>query len=557
MKRWPIGISDFRRIREEGYLFVDTSCFISEIWKEDAQTILVTRPRRFGKTLNLSMLSHFFDIRLKSAGLFKDLRIASDSLLMEQMNRVPTIFLSFKDIKDSDWDSALFHLKMVLSSLFQEFSPILLDVLGEPFLEKSFQSIVNLEAHVVQYKNALKTLIDLLFHKFQHPVLLLIDEYDVPIQSAWTNGYFDQMIDFMRVFLSAPLKDNPKLHKGVLTGIFRVAKESIFSGLNNLVPFTVLEDSFSAYFGFSPREVEWLVAQKWPQQQEKASQQLQQLQEWYNGYRFGQQTVYNPWSVINFLKANRLKPYWIHSSSNDLVIEQVEKNLRRHPTFRAEMERLLSGDSIEKVLDDATALREIDQSPSAIWTLFLFSGYLTPEAATLEQGKYRCTLRIPNEEVQLFFQDTISTWLTHPNPENLSRMLQDLLEGNAPGFANSLQQFALDTLSYYDLQIQSENTFHVLLLGLLAQLQSHFCIRSNRESGFGRYDILLEPRDPSLPGIVIEVKAGTHDLPKALEQIQEKQYTRELLSKGIKELFLVAIGTEGKKVEVLTSESQR
>jgi len=299
MKRLPIGISDFKELIENDYLFADTTPLIGEIYREQSKILLITRPRRFGKTLNMSMLGSFFDNTCQSVELFQGLEITQDEEVMKQINTYPVIFLSFKDIKDHVWEDSLKNIKSIISDLYKDKEDYLSELFEDDDIKTYYRSIVDKTATVVDYKNALKYLIEFLHKKYQKKVILLIDEYDVPIQSGWTNGYYDEIIDFMRVFLSAALKDNPNLFKGILTGIYRVAKESIFSGLNNLSVFTILNRDYTQYFGFTQEEVEKMLTILGYDQNEELKKGLR---EWYNGYHFGKDIIYNPWSVLNFLR---------------------------------------------------------------------------------------------------------------------------------------------------------------------------------------------------------------------------------------------------------------
>jgi len=381
-------------------------------------------------------------------------------------------------------------------------------------------------------------------------IILLIDEYDVPIQSAWTNGYYDEIIDFMRVFLSAALKDNPNLFKGVLTGIYRVAKESIFSGLNNLKAFTIMDNKYTNYFGFTETEIETILKSMDLQSNEEIKKGIRK---WYNGYRMGNNIIYNPWSVINYLYDHILKPYWINTSSNDLIISLVEKNMLERDSFREEIELLLSGNAIQKPIDEASALRDIENNPDAIWTLFLFSGYIT----TLEKVEsdfgvddvYACS--IPNKEVTRFFRKTVLQWLKKADRITIDRIAQNLINGKGEKFCESLKAYVRETLSYFDLKQEVENSYHMLLLGIFAQLQDSYIIRSNRESGLGRPDILLKAKDKKHYSAVIELKAESSQkaLDEAMRQIEEKDYVRELESEGYTRILKVALGVDGKSVE--------
>jgi len=549
MKRLPIGISDFREVIENDYFFVDTTNLIGELNRDSAKTVLITRPRRFGKTLNMSMINYFYDNTLRTEKLFKGLNISEDKEVMKGIHGYPTIFITFKDIKDMRWEDALQNIKYIISELYGKFEIELKDVFENETERQTYTKIINRNGSDVDYKQSLKILTSILKRKYDKPVLLLIDEYDVPIQSGWTYGYYDEVIDFMRVFLSGALKDNPNLFKGVLTGIYRVAKESIFSGLNNLKVYTILEEKYSEYFGFTEDEVDWILNELGKKEDENIRKGLR---EWYNGYSFGNNIIYNPWSVVNYLYDGILKAYWVNTSSNDLIIRLVEENLKRRESFREEMETIISGKALLKYVDDSSALREIDKIPNAIWSLFLFSGYLKAENVRVERGKYRCELKIPNEEVNIFFQDTVINWLNYAAyDERFTYMTKSLMAGDGEDFCKKLSQFAAETLSYYDIDIVAENTYHILLLGIFSQLQERYFIKSNRESGLGRYDILLKAKDKNNYSVVIEIKKGIEKLEEAIKQIEEKDYSRELISEGYDKILKVAIGADGKKVETL------
>ncbi len=400
-------------------------------------------------------------------------------------------------------------------------------------------------------QHSLYKLTEYLHRAYNKPVLLIIDEYDVPIQSGWTHGYYEDVIDFMRIFLSAALKDNPHLFKGIMTGIYRVAKESIFSGLNNLKVYTVLDRKYSEYFGFTESEIEWILLQL---EKEKDESVRAGLREWYNGYTFGGITVYNPWSVINYLYDGMLKPYWINTSSNDLIISLVEENLKRKEPFREELETLVSGGCIRKSIDDSSALRELKTDPNSIWSLFLFSGYLKAsgrktDPITLEEI-YDCS--IPNNEVMRFFRSTVVKWLERSKYGVLSDMVQPLVKGHSEEFTAKLKEFVQSTLSYYDIGKVPENAYHMMLLGMFSHLQGGYHVKSNRESELGRYDILLKAKDKDNYSVIIEIKKGIDKLEEAIAQIEQKDYAAELRSEGYTRIMKVAIGTGGKNIEVLT-----
>ncbi|MEA1884644.1 MAG: AAA family ATPase [Thermotogota bacterium] len=546
MKRLPIGISDFKKIIEYDYYFVDTTRMIGDIYRESANIVLITRPRRFGKTLNMSMLRYFYDNRIESSELFKSFAIAEDEEIMHEMNSYPVIYLTFKDVNNNTWDKTYDKLKNLLADLYKDFEEDLQEIFADSYTGQYCRKLLDGTASNVDYQNALKNLTRFLHKVYNKPVILIIDEYDVPIQSGWLNGYYDEIIDMMKGILSGALKDNPHLFKGVLTGIYRVAKESIFSGLNNLKIYTLLKERYHQYFGFTEKEITKILKVLGL---EENGRLVSDLQAWYDGYKFGGKKVYNPWSVLNYLYDKELQPYWIGTSSNDLIITLIDKNLKDDAEFRAEIETLIAGDAIEKTINESAALRDIEYSVDAIWALFLFSGYLKPDTQTLTMGKYECALKIPNEEVMVFFRDTVTTWLNKAGRRILSDMTKPLLQGNAKVFCEKLEKYVLETLSYYDIQEEAENTYHILILGMFAHLSDDYVIRLNRESGLGRYDICLKAKDKKNYSAIIEIKARTVGTEKALEQIEEKDYTRELESAGYKRIMKLAIGVDGKKIK--------
>lgn len=563
MKRIPIGVSDFRELIESDYYYVDTTNMIGEIYREPSKITLITRPRRFGKTLNMSMLRYFFDNQMDSHTLFEAFTISKDKEIMREINGYPVIYLTFKNINDSTWGDCEAHLHNLFSEIFKEKESELKSLLADKDIEFYFRKIVRKTANKVEYKDALKNLTEYLYKIYNKPVFLIVDEYDVPIQYGWSNGYYEEIIDFMKGTLSGVLKDNSCLFKGVLTGIYRVAKESIFSGLNNLKVFSLLKEKYSEYFGFTEEEIEKLLI---AMNKDSDNEFRQNLKEWYDGYQFGGKTIYNPWSVMNYFSDSELKPYWINTSSNDLIKSLIENNLKDDQDFRKAIESLIAGESIEKTIDSPAALRDIEFSKKAIWALFLFSGYLKPESQILNRGKYDCRLKIPNEEVLIFFQDTIIEWLERGSGTSISNITRPLLKGDAELFCNNLKNYVRNTLRYYwsfketpgsfenktpDLQGEPENSYHLILLGMFSHLSNNYWILSNRESGEGRYDICLKAKDKKHFSAIIEVKASSEKVDDALKQIVDKDYTRELENEGYTNIIRLAIGVDGKDVETV------
>src|SRR6056297_76571 len=581
MKRLPIGISDFEELVKNNYYFVDTTRMIGDIYRDGSKILLLTRPRRFGKTLNMSMLSYFFDNRKKTPELFEGLAVADDAEVMGALNGYPTLFITFKDIKDRYWETTEMKLKNLISKLYNDFYDSIKSVLRPGIEIKTYENIINKESHIAEYQDSLKNLTEYLYRAYQKPVILIIDEYDVPIQSGWSNGYYEDVIDFMQGLLSGALKDNSFLFKGVLTGIYRVAWDSvnqseslgiskgeiplpsIFSGLNNLSVLTVFDEDYATYFGFTETEVERLLNAF-----DVNAEERENIKRWYNGYIFGGHVVYNPWSVLNYLRYKDLMPYWVNTSSNNLIQEIIDTKMKEKERFRDDIEQLIIGESIEKSIDDSSALRELRTKPNAIWTLFLFSGYLKPETKVLKAGKYECMLKIPNEEVMVFFKDTVLEWLSIQDPDIFYDMAESLTHGDGEQFCEELKSFVLGALSYYDIKSEPENTYHMILLGMFAHLTGGYWILSNRESGKGRFDVCLKAKDKNDYSAVIEIKANNTDgtgsliressnlshLSPGMEQIEDKAYVQDLVSQGYTRILKVSLAVDGKDIETLVDK---
>ncbi len=551
--RFPIGESDFRLLRREGYTYVDKSLFIEEVIESAARVLLLPRPRRFGKTLNLSMLRYFLEKSTEDRrDLFVGLQVEQSKSTQAHFQKYPVIFLTLKDAKQDTWDTCQKKIRELLSNLYKEHD-YLLDVnqLSEDEREL-FTAIIKKEASISDCDSALYNLSKYLhaYHK-QAPVVL-IDEYDSPLHAAFDKGYYEPALSFFRTLLSAVLKDNPHLAKGVLTGILRVTRESIFSGLNNLAVFTLLDHPFSRWFGFTEKEVEELVTQS------NLTHMLPEIQRWYNGYLFGKTTVYNPWSVIRYLDnpEDGLKPYWAATASNTLIRHAL---FQRPGNVRAQIEVLLQGGCLEKRIDENIIMQDIPVSEDALWNFLLFSGYLKIKELFQKVNRRFALLCIPNLEVMEDFQAMTERWfaeLFRPT-EDLRAFFQSLLEGNSERVKTRLQEILLESLSYHDLA--AEVAYHTFMLGLLANLSSDYEVLSNREAGFGRYDVLLSPREKNRPGVVIELKAlskepseaeVTQMMDQALHQMETKQYAQAVKAKQPSSLHGYAMVFSGKQVWV-------
>lgn len=532
MRKIGIGVSDFKDIIEQEYFYVDKTKFIEEISENGAIVQLITRPRRFGKTLNMSMLRYFYDISGKDANrkLFKNLYI-ENSATIEEQGKYPVIFISFKDIKALTIEEMYSQVRTLISEIYDNYKFLRenLDERDRVIFDKIWT-----EDKSGNYFNSLKQLAKYLKEYYNQDVILLIDEYDTPMVSAYENGYYDEIKSFFTGLFGSALKENPALKKAVLTGIMRISKENIFSGLNNIRVNTILESDFSQYFGLTEKEVENSLVEY------GLEARLDEVQKWYNGYIFGGVRVYNPFSITNFLDRKKIMPYWVNTSSNSLINKVLKE---ANSSIFEELSRLFQGETINKTIDIYSNFNELN-SPEQIWYLLTNSGYLTP-VEEIDFGKY--SIRIPNEEVHYFFErDFISHFLG--SIDNFDKTLEYLLSGDLEDFSYELESIMESNVSCFDFTSKSkESHYHVFILGMLLGLRRKYYIHSNREGGRGRYDLVVEPMDKSKNGLVIEFKVARSkeellsSSEEALKQIEEKNYTRELKLRGIKRVVLVGI----------------
>jgi hypothetical protein len=554
MKKIPIGLSDFKKLIEEDYLFVDKSILIKDFWESEAETILVPRPRRFGKTLNLSMVKYFFSKGTEdNSYLFKGLNIEEHTDIMKLQGKYPVIYLSFKDEKHSNFDNLREGLSSIFSRLFIEHEYCLNNSKLRNIERSYYIDVIEKRASIVDLSNALKALSIYLYNYYEKKVIILIDEYDVPIQAAYVNGYYTQIIEFMRNMLSGAFKDNNVLQKAMITGILRVDRESIFSGLNNLKVESILSYNFSDKFGFTETEIEKLASDY------KVSTELDNIKQWYNGYYFGDTTIYNPWSILNYLSSPKsgLKPYWINTSSNDLVNLLLAKGSE---DIKKELELLISGDSITKIIDENIVMDDIDKSSNKLWSFLLFTGYLKAKEAYRKDEDIFYYLSIPNREVRSLYKNIIEHWFLDTLTEsNYNTMLNSLVNGDLKIFGKLFRQFVLKSISYFDVGgFEGEKVYHAFVLGMLISLNDSHEVLSNRESGYGRYDVMIVPKDINKLGIVIEFKKLDPDDDEGLEetgeialkQIKDKKYATTLESRGIKNIMEMAIVFKGKEVYI-------
>jgi hypothetical protein len=512
-KKLAIGIDDFKKIISEDYYFVDKSLFIKEIINEEAQTIFIPRPRRFGKTLNLSMLKYFLtnENREKNRDLFRELKIYKEKEFCHQ-GKYPVIHLSFKDIKETNWENCYNKVKYIIQTLYRSYSYIM-DSLDE-FDREDFRAIAKGDANQSIYESSLKFLSQILSKYYNEEVYILIDEYDQPIVSSYTNEYYKEGISFFRNLYSAALKDNQYLRKGVLTGILRISKESIFSGLNNLYVDSLVQNRFN-YFGLTEEEVKEIL------EKYRMSYELEEVKEWYNGYVFGKETVYNPWSIINYIKNKELKAYWVNTSSNDLIKELLSNISKINYD---ELIKLINGKDIEIYIEENITFETLDNA-TTIWNLMLYSGYLT--LTTKNRVKF------VNKEVKNFYIEIFKKLASNNEVIEFHKLLNYLINKDIENFKMLLKELFMKALSYYDIGTE-EKYYHNLMLGIVFGLEDRYIIHSNREYGTGRVDLLLKSKDGKLPNYIFEFKVSYKEenlkelAKKALEQIEEKKYDIEI-----------------------------
>ena len=540
MKKIPIGIDDFKKIRENNYYYIDKTNFIEEIGKNVGKTLLFTRPRRFGKTLNMSMLKYFFDIKNKEENkkLFQNLYIEKSDFFEEQ-GAYPVVYISLKGIKADTWESSFFLIKSLISSIYNEFEYIR-EKLNESQLE-SFNKIW-LKKDDGEYRNALKNLTSFLYEYYKKEVILLIDEYDSPLINAYEHGYYDEAIVFFQVFYGEALKTNPYLRMGIMTGIIRVIKAGIFSDLNNLKVYSILEKEYSDFYGFTQEEVEKALKNF------NIEYELPEVKAWYDGYRFGNSDVYNPWSILNFIQLEELRPYWIETSGN-FLINDILKNVSTE-TIEI-LEHLFNGISMEENISgnsDLSVLMREDE----IWELLLFSGYLTIDEKIGESYEDIYTLRLPNREVKEFFRKKFID--VNFGESTFRKSMEALKKNNIKDFEKYLQNILLKSTSFHD--TKSEIFYHGLILGMMFYLDRDYIVKSNEESGLGRYDVSIEPRNKNNRAYILEFKVtkNEEDLEKeskeAIEQIISKKYDTSLKERGVKEIVFLGIAFCSKLVKV-------
>ena len=580
-KKLPIGISDFKRIIEEDYYYIDKSLFIQELIDSSSIITLITRPRRFGKTINIMMLKYWFEAyqgkftnvelrmsneeksqlanrnsTIENSFLFHHLKIWElGEEYTKHCGKYPVIFLTFKDVKEKDWKTCYEKLINTIIQEYQRHNYLLNSDRIQKVDKEYILNIISKKATEVDYSDSLKNLSKFLNQHYDEKVIVLIDEYDTPVHEAFSSGYYEEVIAFIRTFLGAGLKDNVCLEKGVITGILRVARENLFSDLNNLSIYTILNNKYSDKFGLLEKEVKQILIDY------ELIENLEAVKEWYDGYNIGEdKDIYNPWSIINYIDNFKegLKPYWVNTSSNKLIKDLLANG---DISLKIDLESLIENKPIEKRIQSHTIFTDLERSSDSIWTLFLFSGYLKVISSRQdEEDTFWCTLAIPNREVIGVYKQFISQWFTDfLNYRELDLFLKSLTTGDIKTFEDILQKYVFNSMSYFDKGgKEPEKVYHAFVLGLLVHLKGSYIVKSNAESGYGRYDISLIPIDKTKKGIIIEFKVVNPNreetlekaLDSALAQIENKQYETELRSLGVLDILKLGIAFHGKKVQV-------
>ena len=541
MKKLPIGLSDFKELIEENYYYFDKTNLIDEVIKDGSKVKLFARPRRFGKTLNMSMLKYFFDIKEaeENRKLFKDLYIEKTENFKEQ-GQYPVIFLSLKDLKARTWEEMERGIKNLLQEVFSEHKYLIKEL--DEFDLSILKKIINKEVELEGLKSSLKFLTKILYEKYNKKVVVLIDEYDAPLVSAYHNKYYEKAKDFFKTFYSSVLKDNTYLQMGIMTGIIRVIKAGIFSDLNNLNTYTILSDFYPNCYGLTEEEVKKALIDY------NLEYEMGDVKDWYDGYRFGKTEVYNPWSILNFLHAKELRAYWVDTSGNDLindVLKIVRKDIIR------DLKKLFDGEGLKQNLSGTSDLSRL-LSEEEIWELMLFSGYLTVEEK-IDEDYY--ILRLPNKEVRRLFKRTfIERYFGRGN--KLIDLMEALTENRIEDYEETLQDILLKSVSYNDTKKGNEAFYHGFILGMSLYLEGEYIVKSNIESGLGRYDVSIEPKNKNKRGYILEFKA-TDNVDKleeiskeALKQIEEGKYSSTLRQTNTKEILYLGIAFCGKQIKV-------
>ena len=547
-----LGQSDFRALRIRKNYYIDKTMYIKDIIDNNSSVILVTRPRRFGKTLNMSMLRYYFDCSQKdNKDLFKGLKIMEQGEeYTSKLGYYPCIYLTLKDVNEDTYEKMILNMKTAMLNTYKEHMYLLDSDKIYPFEKEKINNILYFREDEVTLKNSVKDLSEYLSRYYDKPVMLFLDEYDVPLQTAYVEGYYEEAVKFFKTFYGTTFKDNQYLQKTVLTGVSRVAKESIFSGANNFDVYTVLDDEFSDDFGITEKEMDKII-EDFEVQDEK-----EEIKKWYDGYIIGHtEGIYNPWSILNYLKNKELKPYWVNTSSNDLI----KLILKNSATVKEKIEQLLRDEEIEVPINLETVIVGIEQNEENIWGLLLGTGYLKVTGVVdLAMGVYK--VKIPNYEIKFLFQNIIRDWFNDKViGNNLNTILKDLVTLKLDEFEQKFKVLVRQMFSFMDVgENTAENFYHAFVLGMLVGLKDNYYVKSNRESGYGRYDIMLEPKDKNGNSFIMEFKVYREEKEKdindtienAKKQIEERKYEENLQEKGFTNITKMVFAFRGKEVKM-------
>ncbi len=571
MRKISIGKQDYESLITSGCFYVDKTYFIKEWWESQDDVTLITRPRRFGKTLNMSMLECFFSNKYAGRGdLFEGLSIWNDEKYRQLQGTYPVIFISFAEIKANNFKDTKNDMVSVINDVYKQHSYLLEDAILTDAERNLFRQLddyskntnVNKDISNEIIYRSVKDLAAILYRKFEKKVIILLDEYDTPMQEAYVNGFWNDMVGFIRSFFNSTLKTNPYLDRAIMTGITRVSKESIFSDLNNLNVITTTNDEYNTSFGFTESEV-FAALDEAGLPEKKDDVKL-----WYDGFTFGKhKDIYNPWSITNYLDKKEFKTYWADTSSNSLVGKLIQ---RGSPKIKKAMEKLLNGEYITVGIDEQIVFDQLDNDEDAIWSLLLASGYLKVDSMEIcvSTGEQKYELSLTNLEVRVMFQKLIKGWFM-TGDDSSNEFISALIDGDLEAMNYYINEVTLNVFSSFDVagkdesRIRPENFYHGFVLGLMAGQRNNYIIKSNRESGFGRYDVMMIPKHSTneagkkLPAIVLEFKvkkSSEKTLEEAVQaahrQIEEKRYDEEILALGIEKERIRHYGFafEGKKV---------
>ncbi|MEG0297922.1 MAG: AAA family ATPase [Clostridium sp.] len=552
IKKISLGTSDFKEIIDNNYYFIDKTLIVKEFLDDAGKVVLLPRPRRFGKTLNLSIIRYFLERSTEDRSyLFQGLRIEREKDIMDKQGIFPIIYLTFKDDKHTKYSSFINIMKYKISDLYGSFDVIYNGL--KPKDKKYFDSIVNVEASEELLEISLFKLSEYLNNYYKQKVIILIDEYDTPIHEGYFNNYYIEIIRFMRNLLSSALKDNVNLEKAMITGILRVAKESIFSGINNLSVYSILSHRYSDKFGFTEDEVYKLLKDN------DSDSENEEIKTWYNGYIFGETTIYNPWSILSYINEQErgFMPYWVNTAENKIIrtlLAQADEETKKG------LEILYRGGCIDTQIDEDIVMSDISMANQNIWSFLLLSGYLKVIGKRHENNKFYYRIAIPNIEITILYENIIEKWFIEGFVDSeYKKMLKALIDGDIKNFSKCFKRYVITSFSYFDTSGRNpEKVYHAFTLGMLISLSSTHEVISNRESGIGRYDVSVIPKDITKSGIIFEFKRYDKEdeetieymADTALEQIEKNQYDTELKNKGIKSIIKIAIVFNGKEVYI-------